>query len=446
MSNRQYFGTDGVRGEVGTHPMTPDFALKLGWAAGTVLLRDGGREVLLGKDTRLSGYMFEAALEAGFAAAGATVRFLGPIPTPAVAYLTRTFRAAAGVVISASHNPYTDNGFKFFTPEGFKLTDQQEAEIEALLDEPLKITNTNAIGRASRVDDALGRYIEYIKASVPMEVRFSGMKIALDCANGAGYKLAPQALKELGADVVTLGVEPNGLNINEGVGATSLDALQALVVQEGCDLGIALDGDADRVMLVDHRGNVVDGDGVLYLLASNRVKRGLPLKGVVGTLMTNLGLQAALRDQFGLPMLRADVGDRYVIEQMRKHEWELGGESSGHIILSDRSTTGDGLLAAVQVLVTLCREEKTLAEAMENYRAFPQILKNVVVKDKSVIMSDEHLLAFVDQAKAYLGNSGRVLLRPSGTEPKIRVMVEADRQELAVEWCDKIIDEVKSRV
>ncbi len=446
MSNRQYFGTDGVRGQVGTHPMTPDFALKLGWAAGTVLLRDGGREVLLGKDTRLSGYMFEAALEAGFAAAGATVRFLGPIPTPAVAYLTRTFRAAAGVVISASHNPYTDNGFKFFTPEGFKLTDQQEAEIEALLDEPLKITNTNAIGRASRVDDALGRYIEYIKASVPMEVRFNGMKIALDCANGAGYKLAPQALKELGADVVTLGVEPNGLNINEGVGATSLDALQALVVKEGCDLGIALDGDADRVMLVDHRGNVVDGDGVLYLLASNRVKRGLPLKGVVGTLMTNLGLQAALRDQFGLPMLRADVGDRYVIEQMRKHEWELGGESSGHIILSDRSTTGDGLLAAVQVLVTLCREEKTLAEAMENYRAFPQILKNVVVKDKSTIMSDEQLLAFVDQAKANLGNSGRVLLRPSGTEPKIRVMVEADRQELAVEWCDKIIDEVKSRV
>lgn len=427
--SRQYFGTDGVRGKVGEAPMTPEFALKLGWAAGRVLGKGAGGHVIVGKDTRRSGYMFESALEAGFAAAGMTTDLLGPLPTPGVAYLTRALRANAGVVISASHNPHHDNGVKFFDADGRKLSDEIELEIERLIDAPLECVAPEQLGRAKRIEDAAGRYIEFCKGTFT-ERNLNGMKLVVDCANGAAYRVAPAVFTELGADVVTIGDQPNGLNINAGCGSTHLDALKAAVQRSRAALGIAFDGDADRCLMVDGDGNEVDGDQILYVIAQWKQQRG-DLRGpVVGTQMSNLGLERAL-SALGIEFLRARVGDRYVMEMLRSRDGMLGGEGSGHTICLDKTTTGDGLVTALQVLTALRAQKKNLADAVAAVRKFPQVLINVPVRGRAtdilgrVALQDAETLA----AKR-LGARGRVLLRASGTEPLIRVMVEADDQTL----------------
>jgi phosphoglucosamine mutase len=446
---RKYFGTDGVRGKVGESPITPDFVMRLGYAAGRVLCKEraGARgherpTVLIGKDTRVSGYMLEAALEAGFAAAGVDVMLAGPIPTPAVAYLTRALRLDAGVVISASHNPYYDNGIKFFSARGTKLPDETELAIEALLDQPIGCEESAKLGRARRIDDAAGRYIEFCKSTFPTELDLRGLKIALDCAHGAAYHIAPRVFHELGAEVVAIGREPNGLNINEGVGATATDALRHFVVAEQADLGIALDGDADRVMMVDAKGELYDGDRLLYVIAKAQQKAG-KLPGVVGTLMSNLGFQRAI-EALGVPFERAKVGDRYVLEMMTERGWRLGGENSGHIICLDRHTTGDGIVSALQVLASLRSSNQTLPQACEELLFYPQKLVNVKMPAGFDWKANAAIKAAQKRAEETLGDAGRILLRPSGTEPLLRVMVEGRDGELVPRLAEDIAAAVRA--
>jgi phosphoglucosamine mutase len=427
--SKRYFGTDGIRGLVGEAPITPDFMLKLGWASGRVFAREAGGEgrctVIIGKDTRVSGYMFESALEAGLVAAGVNVKLLGPMPTPAVALMTRTQAAVAGIVISASHNPFYDNGIKFFSADGSKLPDEIELAIEAELEQPVTTVQSREIGKVLRVVDAAGRYIEFCKSTVPEGFNLRGMRIAVDCAHGATYHIAPSVFSELGADVISIGVQPDGFNINEGVGSTDTAALSALVRERGVDLGIAFDGDGDRVLFVDGNGDLVDGDELIYMIAMYRLASGYGDAGVVGTLMSNLGLELALRAE-GLEFARAQVGDRYVKERMEAEGWFLGGESSGHIICSDVTTTGDGIVAALQVLVALKDSGKNLTAFRAGMKKFPQRMINVTVAGRVDLGEYPAIAAAVEQVEARLGQRGRVLLRPSGTEPKVRVMVEGE--------------------
>ncbi|HSG88674.1 MAG TPA: phosphoglucosamine mutase [Pseudomonadales bacterium] len=423
MSSRRWFGTDGIRGRVGVAPITAEFVLRLGWAAGRVFAREGVSRILIGKDTRISGYMLESALEAGLSSAGVDVQLTGPMPTPAIAYLTRTFRADAGVVISASHNPFHDNGIKFFSPGGDKLDDAIEDAIEAQLDAPMETVDSSVLGKATRVADAPGRYIEFCKGTVGPGFRIAGARIVLDCANGATYHVAPAVFRELGARVIEMGVTPNGLNINEGCGATHPEALAARVVEERADLGIAFDGDGDRLIMVDGAGNVVDGDELLWIIAQHRHGEGRLGGGVVGTLMTNLGLELALAAR-GIPFVRADVGDRHVLAECLARGWTLGGESSGHIICRDVHTTGDGIVAALQVLAALAESGRTLAEARAGMERCPQVMVNVAIADPRRVRGNATVDAVVAEVEQVLGESGRVLIRASGTEPLVRVMVE----------------------
>jgi phosphoglucosamine mutase len=421
---RKYFGTDGIRGPVGTPPITADFVLKLGWAAGKTFSPSGGGNILIGKDTRISGYLFESALEAGLASAGVHVTMLGPMPTPAVAYLTRAVSADAGIVISASHNPFSDNGIKFFSSEGRKLPDEVELEIERLIDEPMTTVASADLGKADRMNDAVGRYVEFCKTTFPKSLNLKQMKLVVDCAHGATYKIAPAVFQELGAQVIAIGCSPDGLNINEGFGATSPEALAERVVQEGADLGIALDGDGDRLVMVDHLGEVVDGDELLLIIALHQQAKGLLTGGVVGTLMSNLGLEVALKDR-GIAFARAQVGDRYVVAKLLQEGWHLGGEGSGHILCLDQATTGDGVVSALQVLRAITDQGKTLADLKTAMTKFPQVMINVPANSAKV-MENNAVQSAVRDVGAVLGDKGRVLLRPSGTEPLIRVMVEGE--------------------
>jgi phosphoglucosamine mutase len=427
---RRYFGTDGIRGEVGKHPITADFVLKLGWAAGRVLAKGERGKVLIGKDTRISGYMFESVLEAGLTAAGVDVRLLGPMPTPAIAYLTRTLHASAGIVISASHNSFGDNGIKFFSGEGTKLDDEVELAIEAAMESPMQTVGSHDLGRAERVSDAPGRYIEFCKSTIPYGVVLNGVKMVVDCAHGATYHVAPSVFEELGAEVITIGCEPNGLNINDGYGAVAPQALQSAVVEHGADLGVALDGDGDRLVMVDHLGELVDGDELLYIIASARHGEGALVGDVIGTAMSNLGLEEALAT-LGVPLQRAKVGDRYVLEMMKREGSSLGGETSGHIICLDRVTSGDGIVSALQVLLAIHEAGRTLHELKSGMSKYPQILLNIRSTKGVEVLSVAAVRDAVQAAEAQLGDSGRVLLRPSGTEPLVRVMVEGrDRQQV----------------
>ena len=429
---RKYFGTDGIRGKIGRYPMTPDFVLKLGWAAGKVLASNGHPLVLIGKDTRISGYMLESALQAGLVAAGVNIRLLGPMPTPAVAYLTRAFRASAGIVISASHNPYDDNGVKFFSGDGTKLPDEVEEEIERWLDMDFKTVSSDELGKVERAKDAAGRYIEFCKRALPNTVSLKGLRIVVDCANGATYHVAPDVFSELGAEVIAIGNKPDGININEACGATHVDALCEAVLRYRADVGIALDGDGDRLIMVDERGDSVDGDEILAIIAHHRHSEGKLQGGVVGTLMSNLGLEKSIQ-KLDVPFYRAKVGDRYVIEQMSQHGCDLGGESSGHIIVRNFITTGDGIIAALQVLRAMRMTTQPLHELKNVMTKYPQTLINVPTKQKINLNESVAIQAAVHQVEQQLGNRGRVLLRASGTEPLIRVMVEGeDAQETAV--------------
>ena len=424
---RKYFGTDGIRGKVGTYPITPDFMLKLGWAAGIAFRSRGGCRVLVGKDTRNSGYMFESALEAGLSAAGADVMLLGPMPTPGIAYLTRTFQASAGIVISASHNPYYDNGIKFFSGAGTKLPDELENMIEELLDTPMTVVDSARIGKVSRINDAAGRYIEFCKSSVPTGTSFAGMKIVLDCANGATYKIAPSVFRELGADVSVLGVQPDGLNINKDCGSTHLEGLQQAVLDQHADIGIAFDGDGDRVLMVDHTGAAVDGDELLYLIARDLKRRGRLEGGVVGTLMSNLGLELGLAE-LDIPFVRAKVGDRYVMAELLERNWVLGGENSGHVVCCQYTTTGDATIAALQVLIALRNAGQTLAQARMALRKCPQVLINVRFGGGQDPLENPRVKQASAEVTEKMAGKGRVLLRKSGTEPLVRVMVEGENE------------------
>ncbi len=443
MANRKYFGTDGVRGKVGTYPITPDFALKLGWAAGKVLASQGSRTVLIGKDTRISGYMLESALEAGLAAAGLTAAFTGPMPTPAVAYLTRTFRLEAGIVISASHNPYYDNGIKFFSAEGTKLPDNIEEAIEAMLDQPMDCVESAELGKARRINDAAGRYIEFCKSTFPAHLGLDGYKIVVDCANGATYHIAPNVLRELGAEVIEIGTDPNGININEKCGATDVKALQEKVLETKADVGLAYDGDGDRIMMVDHLGNKVDGDQILFIIAREALRSGQLKGGVVGTLMSNMSLEIALK-MLGVPFVRANVGDRYVLEKMVEHNWTLGGENSGHIIIADKNTTGDGIIASLAVLSAMVQHRLSLNELASAVKLFPQVLINVRFAGGANPLENEAVKAVAADVEKRLEGKGRILLRKSGTEPLIRVMVECEDGTLAKQCAEEIAEAVKA--
>lgn len=425
---KQHFGTDGIRGRVGEEPITPEFMLKLGWAAGRVLSRQGKGQVLIGKDTRISGYMFESALQAGLSAAGVDILLLGPMPTPAIAYLTRTFHAQAGIVISASHNLYYDNGIKFFSDQGSKLSDEIELAIEAQLLKPMVTVESSQLGKAKRVEDAGGRYIEFCKSTIPLQMMLRGMRIVVDAAHGATYHVAPNVFRELGAEVLTVGDAPDGLNINAGVGSTHPQFLQSQVLHYRADLGIALDGDGDRVMMVDHTGEVLDGDELLYIIARSRKNQNTLKGAVVGTVMSNLGLEHALRDQ-GVGFKRAAVGDRYVLEMLRQENCVLGGESSGHIICLDKTTTGDGTVSALQVLAAVVHSGSTLHELKSGMKKYPQVLINVKMDKKFDVANHEQIRKAVRDAEVRLADTGRVLLRPSGTEPLVRVMVEGQDQQ-----------------
>ena len=443
MANRKYFGTDGVRGKVGTYPITPDFALKLGWAAGKVLASQGSRTVLIGKDTRISGYMLESALEAGLAAAGLTAAFTGPMPTPAVAYLTRTFRLEAGIVISASHNPYYDNGIKFFSSQGTKLPDDIEEAIEAMLDQPMDCVESADLGKARRISDAAGRYIEFCKSTFPAHLGLDGYKIVVDCANGATYHIAPNVLRELGAEVIEIGTDPNGININEKCGATDVKALQEKVLETKADVGLAYDGDGDRIMMVDHLGNKVDGDQILFIIAREALRSGQLKGGVVGTLMSNMSLEIALK-MLGVPFVRANVGDRYVLEKMVEHNWTLGGENSGHIIIADKNTTGDGIIASLAVLSAMVQHRLSLNELASAVKLFPQVLINVRFAGGDNPLESEAVKAVAADVEKRLEGKGRILLRKSGTEPLIRVMVECEDGALAKQCAEEIAEAVKA--
>ncbi len=421
---RKYFGTDGIRGRVGDHPITAEFVLKLGWAAGKVFGQSakGRKLILVGKDTRVSGYMFESALQAGIIAAGVDVELMGPMPTPAIAYLTRTFRAQAGIVISASHNPFDDNGIKFFGGDGFKLPDQVETEIEKYIDQPIVTAHSEDLGRAHRIEDAAGRYIEFCKGTLPAGFNLDGLRIVLDCANGATYHVAPNIFRELGARVIRTATEPDGFNINKDCGSTSPAALQRAVKEQRADLGIAFDGDGDRVLFVDHKGELVDGDELLFIIASHR-QRVNGCNGVAGTLMTNYGFELAVRE-LNIPFVRTKVGDRYVIEAMREKGWQLGGESSGHIVCGDLTTTGDAVVSALQVLRAAVQTGRQVHELKKGMQKLPQRMINVRVGRKIVLDGNQAITQAVTRAEQALKGSGRILLRPSGTEPVIRVMVE----------------------
>ena len=423
--SRQFFGTDGIRGRVGIPPMTVDFIMKLGWAAGKVLSQQGQGRVVIGKDTRISGYMFESALEAGLAAAGLDVVLLGPMPTPAIAYLARAQRASAGIVISASHNPYHDDGIKFFSGDGFKLSDETELAIEAMIDKPLVMVKSEALGKATRMDDARGRYIEFCKSSIPFNTTLRGIKMVVDCAHGATYHIAPVVFRELGAEVIELGVKPNGLNINQDVGALHPDNMRSVVLEKKADIGIAFDGDGDRLLMMDSEGNLIDGDQLLYIIAMSKLKDRRMAGGVVGTLMTNLGLEHAF-EKSGIPFDRANVGDRHVLGKLVEHGWHLGGESSGHIICLDKTTTGDGIIAALQVLDWLVVNDISLADACGDMNLYPQTMINVPIDKEIDLLSQSDIQDLLKAAESKLGDRGRVLLRASGTEPLIRVMVEGE--------------------
>ncbi len=444
--SKKYFGTDGIRGKVGEYPITPEFVMKLGWAAGKVLGSATRDRIVIGKDTRISGYMFESALEAGIAAAGMNVQLLGPMPTPGIAYLTRTFRAAAGIVISASHNSYYDNGIKFFSAQGTKLDDEVERKIESYLDKEMTTVSSEKLGKARRVSTAAGRYIEFCKASIPTTHTLDGLRIVVDCANGAAYSIAPKVFRELGATVQAVFNDPDGLNINESCGATDTDALAKLVVGNGADLGIALDGDADRLIMVDHNGEIVDGDELLYIIAKGAHNAGrLNNSGVVGTLMSNLGLEKALKSD-GIGFVRANVGDRYVMELLKKHKWNYGGESSGHLICLDKNTTGDGIIAALQVLVVMANEKKSLAELKNGMTKYPQTMINVKVSKRQDPMQNPKVVEAVKEVESELADTGRVLLRASGTEPLIRVMIEGEDGAQVERLTNQLAEVVKSNL
>ena len=430
---KKYFGTDGIRGRVGDYPVTAEFMLKLGWATGRVLGGSRANRVIIGKDTRISGYMFESALEAGLSAAGVDVRLLGPMPTPAIAYLTRTLHACAGIVISASHNAFADNGIKFFSREGTKLPDEVESAIEAEIDHDMVTVSSDQLGKAERVADAAGRYIEFCKSTIPLTMNLRGLKIVVDCANGATYHVAPEVFDELGADVIAIGVEPDGLNINQACGSTQPELLQKVVLEHRADVGIALDGDGDRVIMVDHKGELVDGDELLFIIARSRQQEGTLHGAVVGTLMSNLGLEHALRSS-NIDFVRANVGDRYVLELLQQNNSLIGGESSGHIICLDRTTTGDGIVSALQVLAAQVRYGKTLHELKSGMKKYPQLMINVPVSHKVELDNTPAIQDAVRSAEQRLAGRGRVLLRPSGTEPLVRVMVEGeDAQQVSAE-------------
>lgn len=446
--SRKYFGTDGVRGRVGDHPITPQFVMHLGYAAGKVLASaehtQGERPaVLIGKDTRISGYMLESALEAGLIAAGIDVYLAGPIPTPAVAYLTRALRLQAGVVISASHNPFEDNGIKFFSGNGTKLPDAIETAIEDELDKPMQTNASDGLGKAKRIDDAVGRYIEFCKSTFPADMNLRGLKIVVDCAHGATYHIAGHVFHELGADVVTIGAQPNGKNINDGYGATKPQNLQKAVVEHKADIGLALDGDGDRLIMVDAQGKLYDGDQLLYVIAKHRQAQGTMKGGMVGTLMTNLAFEHAMQ-RLAIPFARAKVGDRYVMELLQQKGWQLGGENSGHIICLDKHSTGDGIVSALQVLEALRSSKQSLAQAAQDLVMYPQILINVRVTGKAAELLDRtEVKAASAEAETALNGKGRVLLRPSGTEPLLRVMVEGEDGVLVKQCAEKIAAVVK---
>lgn len=445
--SRKYFGTDGIRGTVGQFPVTADFVLKLGWAAGRVFNQQGHNKILIGKDTRISGYMFESALEAGLSAAGVDVYLLGPMPTPGIAYLTRTFHAQAGIVISASHNPFADNGIKFFSANGTKLPDETELQIEAMLDEVMETVGPAELGKARRIDDAAGRYIEFCKSTFPNGYNLNGLKIVLDCAHGATYHIAPAVFEELGAETIEIGVNPDGLNINKEVGSTHPEALRAEVLAQKADLGIGFDGDGDRLVMVDADGQILDGDDLLYIVATDMQQQGTLEGGVVGTLMTNFGLEQAF-ERLEIPFLRAKVGDRYVMEALKQNNWRLGGENSGHLVCKHVQTTGDGIVSALQVLAAMKRNDKTLTDMLEGLNKLPQVLINVRLGDKSAaeIQASASVQAAIVRVEKELEGQGRLLLRPSGTEPLIRVMTEgtneAEIQQLAQSLADIISQEV----
>lgn len=442
---KKYFGTDGIRGRVGQGQMTPQAVMKLGWAVGKVLASHGCNLVLIGKDTRISGYMFESSLEAGLSAAGVDIRVLGPMPTPGIAYLTRTLRASAGIVISASHNPFYDNGLKFFSNSGSKLPDNIEEEIETMFEAEMVIVDSAKLGKASRIDDAQGRYIEACKATIPIGTSFKGIKVVLDCANGATYHIAPNVFAELGAEVISIGDKPDGLNINAECGSTHPKALQAAVLQNQADIGIAFDGDGDRVMMVDSKGRIIDGDEILYIITKARIAAGEEQGGVVGTLMSNLGLELAIK-KLGLGFERTDVGDRYVMECLKEKGWSLGGENSGHIICLDRTTTGDGIVSALQVMEYLAESGKTIVEALSEMTMMPQILINVPLPVKTNPVKEPQVQQVVTEVEKLLNGKGRVLLRPSGTEPLIRVMVEGEDETTVTDYAQRIADVVSASV
>lgn len=442
MSDRKYFGTDGIRGRVGENLINPEFVMKLGWAAGKVLAGQGTSKVLIGKDTRISGYMLESALEAGLSAAGINIGLLGPMPTPAIAYLTKTFRSEAGIVISASHNPYYDNGIKFFSADGMKLDDEIEIAIEDQMNKPMECVASEKLGKVVRVADAAGRYIEFCKGNFPSALSLKGLKIVVDCANGATYHIAPNVLSELGAQVIEIGTAPDGLNINRKVGATSMKAVTESVIKNKADLGFALDGDGDRLMLVDHKGNVIDGDQIVYIIARDALKSGTLEGGVVGTVMSNLGLEVALGN-LGVPFVRSKVGDRYVMELLKKKGWKIGGEGSGHVLNLTAASTGDGIVAGLQVLAAMLKANMTLNELSRGMTKYPQTLINVRFSEGTKPLEDMCVEQSVIEAEKALGDRGRVLLRKSGTEPLVRVMVEANDAQDSSTWAEYIADAVR---
>jgi phosphoglucosamine mutase len=444
MNQSRFFGTDGVRGKVGEAPITPEQVLKLGWAVGRVLGMKGGDtgKILIGKDTRISGYLLESALESGLSAAGVDIRLLGPMPTPGIAYLTRTARARAGIVISASHNPYDDNGIKFFSSEGTKLPDEVEDEIERVMQQPLTTVDSSRLGKAKHYEDAAGRYVEFCKSTFPSRMNLEGLKIVLDCANGAAYRIGPHVFSELGADVVAIANVPDGLNINHECGSTYPALLQNTVRETGADLGIALDGDGDRVIMADSKGELIDGDHLLYIMANERQAQGRLHGGIVGTLMTNLGLEKALTAK-GIPFARAAVGDRYVLSMLHEKKWELGGETSGHIICLDRSTTGDGIIAALQVLAAMVLTSKSLEQLVSGLEIYPQTMINVRMKRRFNVKESPQVQRAVRAVESELANTGRVVLRASGTEPVVRVMVEGQDRSQVERLSQQLADTVR---
>jgi phosphoglucosamine mutase len=425
---RRYFGTDGVRGRVGVWPITPEFMLKLGWAVGKVLARQGTKRVLIGKDTRISGYMFEAVMEAGLSAAGVNTQLVGPMPTPAIAYLTRTLRVQAGIVISASHNPYYDNGIKFFSSQGMKLPDMLELAIEEQLEQPMTTVESAALGKAVRIVDAPGRYIEFCKSTIASDVSLQGIKMVVDAANGAAYHIASNVFRELGAEVIDLGVDPNGLNINLQCGAMHPELMRQTVLEQKADLGVALDGDGDRVVMVDHHGTVLDGDDLLFIILKDKLARGLKIEGVVGTVMSNLGFEQSI-NQIGLDFVRTPVGDRYIMNALLERNWLYGGEPSGHIVCRDVTTTGDGIISALQVLAAMQYKNQTLAEICKGLIKYPQVLLNVDVAHGDHLLSMPLIQQAIQAVEDELGHRGRVLVRPSGTEPVMRIMVEGEDED-----------------